>query len=69
MIVTERTRTVLRAERIRKRLKASGWMEVGERGGELWKLYRGEFYDHLISEVAIDPYRKSLWIKHEAKAP
>jgi hypothetical protein len=63
MKVTDFTKRALRIRRIRARLKADGWEEVGEGGGKLWELYRGYRYNQEIKEVAIDPGRRSLWIK------
>lgn len=47
----------------RERLIADGYEEVGERGGNLWELYRGFRYDHVITEVVIGPDGRSLFIK------
>jgi hypothetical protein len=61
--VTDRTRTVLRCARIRRKLKAEGWEEIDDRGGPLWELYRGGRIGHVITEVMIAPEGRSLFVK------
>lgn len=63
MLVTTLTREMHAARKIRRRLVAGGYEEVGEGGGKLWELYRGYRYDHRIVAVEIDPSGKSLWVK------
>jgi hypothetical protein len=41
MLVTDRTREALRCRRVRRKLAADGFEEVGENGGKLWELQRG----------------------------
>ena len=72
MHVTDRTRGALRCRRIRRKLAAEGFEEVGEGGGHLWELHRelhrGFGTDHMITAVAIAPEGKSLFIKTSGKS-
>jgi hypothetical protein len=67
MHVTDRTREVLRCRRIRRKLVADGFEEIGESGGHLWELHRDIKRDHAITAVAIAPEGESLFIKTSGK--
>jgi hypothetical protein len=69
MRVTEQTKHLLALRRWRRNIIARGYEEIGEHGGNLWQLYRGARWDHVITHVAIDPSRKSIWVKIEKKTP
>jgi hypothetical protein len=68
MLVTDRTREALRCRRIRRKLFADGFEEIGESGGHLWELHRDIKRDHnTITAVAIAPEGKTLFVKTERK--
>ena len=68
MHVTDRTREVLRCRRIRRKLVADGFEEIGESGGHLWELHRDIKRDHdTITAVAIAPEGETLFVKTERK--
>ena len=67
MLVTNRTREALRCRRIRRKLAADGFEEVGEGGGPLWLLHRGFGADHIITAVAIAPEGTTVFVKTERK--
>jgi hypothetical protein len=68
MRVTDRTREALRCRRIRRKLLADGFEEIGEDGGHLWELYRDIKRDHnTITAVAIAPEGTTLFVKAEKK--
>jgi hypothetical protein len=68
MLVTDRTREALRCRRIRRKLAADGFEEIGESGGHLWELHRDIKRDHnTITAVAIAPEGKTLFVKTERK--
>ena len=68
MHVTDRTREVLRCRRIRRKLVADGFEEIGESGGHLWELHRDIKRDHnSITAVAMAPEGKTLFVKAERK--
>lgn len=67
MLVTEFTRSALRHRRSRKELAADGFIEIGEGGGDLWKLYRGGWQHRHITDVVIGHDRKSVWVKLSAE--
>jgi hypothetical protein len=46
-----------------RKLLADGWEEVGERGGNLWELYRGFRYNCRIVDARITPDGMSLLVK------
>ena len=68
MLITDRTREALRCRRIRRRLAADGFVEVGENGGRLWELHRGIEQDHAVTAVAIAPEGKTVFVKVERKS-
>ena len=68
MHVTDRTREALRCRRIRRKLLADGFEEIGESGGHLWELHRDIKRDHsTITAVAMAPEGKTLFVKAERK--
>ena len=68
MLVTDRTREALRCRRIRRKLAADGFEEIGESGGHLWELHRDIKRDHnTITAVAIAPEGKTLFVRVEQK--
>lgn len=68
MLVTDRTREALRCRRIRRKLTADGFEEIGENGGHLWELHRDIKRDHnTITAVAIAPEGKTLFVKVDQK--
>ncbi len=68
MHVTDRTREALRCRRIRRKLLADGFEEIGESGGHLWELHRDIKRDHnSITAVAMAPEGKTLFVKAERK--
>ncbi len=68
MHVTDRTKEALRCRRIRRKLTADGFEEIGGNGGHLWELHRDVKRDHAITTVAIAPEGKSLFIKTSGKS-
>jgi hypothetical protein len=74
MLVTDRTREALRCKRIRRKLTADGFEEIGGNGGHLWELHRAIRLrrdikrDHAITAVAIAPEGMSLFIKTSGKS-
>ncbi len=69
MKFTAHTARVLAARRMRKRLIADGYEEVGEGGGKLWELHRGYRYGHIITDVKVGPDGKSVFIKTALTPP
>ena len=73
MHVTDRTRETLRCRRIRRKLAADGFEEIGANGGHLWELHRDIRLhrdikrEHAITAVAIAPEGTSLFIKTSGK--
>ncbi len=67
MHVTDQTREALRCRRIRRKLVADGFEEIGGNGGHLWELHRDIKRDHAITAVAIAPEGKSLFVKTSGK--
>lgn len=68
MVVTDQTREALRCRRIRRKLAADGFEEVGENGGRLWELQCGlKWLGHVITAVAIAPEGKTVFVKMERK--
>src|SRR5258706_11122001 len=68
MLVTDRTREALRCRRIRRKLAADGFEEIGESGGHLWELHRDIKRDHnTITAVGISPRRKKLFGKKKSQ--
>lgn len=67
MLVTDRTREALRCRRIRRKLTADGFEEIGERSGHLWELHRCIPQEHAITAVAIAPEGKTVFVKTERK--
>lgn len=65
MIVTEFTRKALRVRREDRDLVPKGWEFVGERGGNLWELYRGGRTDHRIVDARVSACGKGVWVKTE----
>ena len=63
MIVTDTTRRILYARRETRRLLAAGYEHVGESGGRLWELYRGDRVGQRITDVVIAPDGISLFVK------
>jgi hypothetical protein len=63
MKVTELAKHVLRVRRDNRDMIADGWEHIGEFGGKLWELYRGERVGHAITDVRIAADGISLWIK------
>ncbi len=63
MKLTSASKYILRQRRGRRKLIADGYEEIGENGGKLWELHRGHRIGHIITEVAIGPDGRSLWIK------
>lgn len=68
MHFTNRTREALRCRRIRRDLIAAGFEEIGAGGGRLWQLHRGFGIDHVITDVAIAPEGKSVFVKTRGKS-
>ena len=67
-MVTDRTKEALRCRRIRRKLAADGFEEIGGSGGHLWELHRDIKRDHnTITAVAIAPEGKTLFVKAERK--
>ena len=69
MLVTDFARDALRCRKGRAALKKLGYENVGEGGGPLWELQRGGRYDHIITDVRIDPDGKSLWVMITSEEP
>jgi len=68
MLVTDRTREALRCRRIRRKLTADGFEEIGENGGHLWELHRDIKRNHnTITAVAIAPEGMMLFVRVEQK--
>jgi hypothetical protein len=67
-LMTDRTSEALRCSRIRRKLLADGFEEIGEGGGNLWQLHRGFESDHVITAVAIAPEGGSVFIKTIGKS-
>lgn len=65
MKVTSRTRAVLAARRQQRDLYAKGYEYVGERGGNLWKLYRGGRVGHRIVDAIVDVAGLGVYVKIE----
>ena len=65
MKVNERTRRVLAYRREHREMLRAGWEYVGERGGDLWELYRGKRVGYKIidAKAAIDGL--GIWVKIE----
>src|SRR5260370_27302367 len=64
MLVTDRTREALRCRRIRRKLAADGFEEIGKSGGHLWELHRDIKRDHnTITAGAIAPGGQTLFSK------
>jgi len=49
-------------------MKNDGWEYVGENGGPLWELVRGDRWDHVITDVMISRCGKGLWVKAQPKS-
>jgi len=67
MLVTDRTRETLRCRRIRRKLAADGFEEIGGKGGHLWELHRDIKRDHAITAVAIAPEGTTVFVKIKRK--
>ena len=63
MKVNTLTRKALSSRRFAKEKRAAGWEEIGEGGGGLWELNRGWRWNQVITDCAIHPSGKSLWVK------
>lgn len=63
MKMTDWASEAVRCRRIRRKLKVDGYWEVDERGGFLWKLHRGGWFWHRITDVVIAPEGKTLFVK------
>lgn len=47
----------------------AGWEWVGERGGDLWKLYRGARTDEHIVDAKVGKNGLGIWVKIEKRNP
>lgn len=63
MKVNDFVRGALRVRRDKRDMEADGWEFVGERGGNLWELYRGSRIGFVITDVRISADGLGLWIK------
>lgn len=63
MKLTPYTKQLLAIRRERRDMTKAGYMFVGERGGELWKLHRGCLIGHEIVDVKISVNGIDLWVK------
>jgi hypothetical protein len=61
--VTDLTKRVLHYRRIVKEWRKEGYEQVGERGGNLWQLYRGARVGKKIVDVRIAPDGLSVFVK------
>lgn len=68
MLVTEFSRRAIAVRRDERRMRAAGYVRVGEGGGDLWQLHRGSRVGHVITDVKIAADQISVWVKIEAQA-
>jgi hypothetical protein len=66
--VNQFVKDALRLRRDKRDMAKAGWEFVGERGGDLWELYRGGRGRHRIVDVRIAACGRALWIKTEETA-
>lgn len=68
MRVTPFTRETLAIRWDQRDRERDGWLYVGENGGPLWVLHRGEWVGRRIADVAIAACGRALWIKLDEEA-
>ena len=66
MLVTKFTRRALAVRRERRDMPKLGWELVGERGGKLWELHRGNRTHHRIVQTMPALCGKAIWMKTKA---
>lgn len=67
MLVTDFTRECHRNRKFRKDMRAKGWEELGEGGGDIWRLIRGDRTYARIVDCVVDPGGQSVWVNIEPK--
>lgn len=65
MRFTERTKSALAYRRQKRDLESRGYEEIGERGGNLWEIYRGGRMGQKIVDAVVATHGMSVFVKIE----
>lgn len=63
MKMTEYSKAVLHYRRTVKQWKDEGFEDLGERGGNLWQIYRGSRCGQIIHEARVAPDGMSVFVR------
>lgn len=65
MKVTQRTRNGLQCRRHNNQMRKDGWEYIGEGGGDLWKIYRGDRIGWKIIAAQPSCDGMGIWVKYK----
>ena len=63
MLESQRSKDIIAVRRDMRDRKRGGYEYLGEGGGNIWELYRGYRYNHVITEAIIAVDGKGVWVK------
>ncbi len=63
MLVTPHARAALAHRRLLRKWTQEGFEDLGERGGNLWEIYRWRRIGHVIKDVRIAPDGMSVFVR------
>ena len=68
MLESAISKETIRIRRDYRDMELAGYEYVGERGVNLWELYRGWRYDHKIVEAVIAADGRGIWVKTQPRS-